>query len=115
MKYRPLAAEQQIVKLGPTVGREADDLAVEHTGHRPHRVRDLGLQHRKLCVDVPATGDEFALVALHVREGTEPVVLQFEDPIVVIERLGDANERHRPDACAVHATKRSVPRRHEAR
>jgi hypothetical protein len=59
-------------------------------------VRELRLQHRKLFVDVTSAGDELALLAPNVRERAEPVVLQLEDPVGVIEGLGDADQRHGP-------------------
>jgi hypothetical protein len=39
-------------------------------------VRDLGFEHRPLAVDVPASGDDRALMPLDLRQRAEPVVLQ---------------------------------------
>ena len=77
------------------IGRQADDLAVEHARLGAHRVRDLLAQHRKLFVDVAAAGHERAVVALDVGERAEPVVFQLEQPIRMIERIGDRHQRHR--------------------
>ena len=36
-------------------------------------------------------------MALDVRERVKPVVFDFEQPVGMIESLGDANQRHRAD------------------
>jgi hypothetical protein len=54
------------VKQGAAIGRQADDLAVEHARPGAHRVRDLFTEHRKLFVDVAAAGQERALVVVDV-------------------------------------------------
>src|SRR6476469_1074299 len=41
-------------------------------------------------------------MAVDVRERAEAVVLQFENPVRMIECLGDPNERHRTEANGVH-------------
>jgi hypothetical protein len=52
----------------------------------------------ELREDVPAAGVQRANVPLDVSDGTEPVVLQLEDPITMVERFGQPDQRHRVDA-----------------
>jgi len=44
---------------------------------------------------VTPPGDQFAMVAADDCERSEPIVLQLEHELFMIERLGDAHERHR--------------------
>jgi hypothetical protein len=81
--------------MAAAVRLETDDFAVEHRVDRADPMRDLLTEHVPLREHVTAAGDEPAPMALDDREGAEAVVLRLEQPIRMIERLGDADERHR--------------------
>jgi hypothetical protein len=53
---------------------------------------------RSLAAQRPAARHEPAVMAVDVSEGPDPVVLQFEQPVGMIERFGDAHERPRTEA-----------------
>jgi len=95
-EVRPLVTKHQIVELGAGVCRQGDNLVIDHARHRAHRVGNFCFEHRPLLVDVPAPGDERALMALDVRQCAKPVVFQFEHPVGMVERVRDPDQRHRP-------------------
>ena len=78
-----LRPESVLMMSGRVTGNEFQYHRVHTTSSAPHARFDL--QQTKLLVDVAATRDEFALGAAHVGKRAEPVVLQFEDPIAMIE------------------------------
>jgi len=45
--------------------------------------------------DMAAPGDQAAAVAFDQRQGAEAIVLDFVQPVGMVERLRDPNERHR--------------------
>jgi hypothetical protein len=51
------------------------------------------------------------MAVVDLRQCTKPVVLQFEQPVLMVEGAGDPNERHGPDV-GVHTTRirsRAIP------
>ena len=96
---RPFASEQQIVKVGPAIGTQADDFPVQDGAVGLYAVSDFLGQQAELREDVAAARHERAAMALDMRERAEAVVLQLEQPVRVIERIRDADERHRPPGC----------------
>ena len=86
----PLAPKEQLVEVRAAIRLQTANLPVEHGG--PDRVRDLLREPRLLLECVAITGDELAAMAAHMRERAEPVHLRLEDPIGMIERLGDPEE-----------------------
>jgi hypothetical protein len=57
--------------------------------------------------DEPMPRHEPAAVPVDLRQRAKPVVFHLEDPVGVIERVGNAHERHRP-ACREHGKASSV-------
>src|SRR4051812_39180185 len=47
---------------------------------------------RPLSEDMAAPGDERAPMARDDREGAEPIMLELEDPVARVERLGNTDE-----------------------
>lgn len=94
-EVRPVPAEEQAVEHRAAIGRQANDLSIEHARLGTHRVRDFVVQHWKLLVDVPTTRHERALITIDLRERPEAVVFQLENPITVVERAANADQRHR--------------------
>ena len=91
---RRVAPEEQLVEVGATVGIDANEPAVENRLVAADAVRHLLAEPIPLREDVAAVGDEPAAIAVDDREGAESVVLDFIEPVGMIERPRDGDERH---------------------
>jgi len=76
---------------------ETDHLAVEHGGTYAQRRPQLAREGRELREAVAVARYELGAVAAHVRERTEAVVLELEEPRGIVERLPDERRGHRPE------------------
>jgi hypothetical protein len=67
---------------------------VEDGGVRPHRMGDFLRELGPGFEGVPVSGDERAVMTLHMRERPEAIHLGLEEPVRVVEGLRDAEEPH---------------------
>jgi hypothetical protein len=82
---------------------ELHDLAVEHRVVGVQLERDLRAEVGELSVAEIAAREELGTPTVHIGERTEPVVLQLEDPLGVIERLPEPREWHGFEGLRGHA------------
>ncbi len=90
-------AREQHIELTDAVRIEAHDLAIENCIPDRELVERL-LQRVERFELIAVAGDQLALVAFDVSQCSEPVVLEFEDVVRVVERLRNAGQAHGLDA-----------------
>jgi hypothetical protein len=96
-EVRPIAAEEQIVEPAAAVGRQADDLTIKHRVVCANAMRDFLREQAEFRQHEAAARHELEDVAADVRERAESIVFSSKEPIGMVERLRDGNERHRPE------------------
>ncbi len=81
------ASPEQVIELRAPGRVQVDDLAVKHSVVLDRRGNALAQPAERL-VGVAVARDQLAPATVDVGQRAEAVVLQFEDPVRVIERLG---------------------------
>ncbi len=85
--------KEQVVELRSATLVETDNLAIEHSRASTRRSHCLAKRIERV-ERVTVAGDELGSPVLNDGERTEPVVLQLEDPLGVIERQRSTRQRH---------------------
>jgi len=80
------------MEVARAVRLEADDLPVENGMIGLHGMSQLLGELRPLFEYMAPPGDERALMTGDDRESPEAVVLELEDPVARVERLGNTDE-----------------------
>jgi hypothetical protein len=71
----PIAPEQQVAEVTPTIGIEARDLAIEDCTAAADTIGDLLRQLRPLLEHVAVPRDQCAAIPFHIRETRNPSIL----------------------------------------
>jgi len=114
-EVRPLCSIQEFSELAAPVRLHADDLTVDRGIVRSNRVRDLLAEHRPACECVPVPRLEHAPMPADKCERAKSIVLHFERPIGMAERLGGTHKRHRYEGPHFRYARRRRRARNEAR
>ena len=91
-EHRAPAPVEHVEEDRPPLLVEADELPVEHGLVAGELAADRLPQPRPGPIGLAASRDELRLPVSDVCARPEPVVLQLEEPIRVVERLGPAAE-----------------------
>jgi methionine-rich copper-binding protein CopC len=97
VEVRPLATEQQALEVAAAARIQADDLSVDHRVVRSDGVREFLTELRPVLEGVAVARHEVTVVSVDVGERSEAVVLHLEEPVRMVERLREAQERRGPE------------------
>src|SRR4051812_34666716 len=103
--------EQQLVELRAPLSVDADHLAIEDGRAHPKRAAQLGCEPGELPKAVAVARDQLGASWAQMGERPEPVVLQLEQPLGMVERLAHAAERERSKARHARSLNRRLPPR----
>jgi hypothetical protein len=88
----PLAAEQELMEVAPSVVIETTHLAIENRRVAPHGVGEFNFEVGEVLERGASARDESAVMSLNVRQRPKPIELQLVEPIRMVEGVRVADE-----------------------